>query len=188
MLRLILEENSFQFNGKALSVQTHGTAMSTKTAISFPNNFMAYIVMQSLSKTVFKPTRTVLKRYINDIVCQTSLCFLRTSKLRSPCYEIRGRNIWHWDNVFRHSCIPRHNTHRKSCPWCKDAFQTETFQYIHFHLLSPTKRQNGFVKGEALRIRRRNSSERLRKYFRFQKALDGQRLATQFWKKNCYQK
>ena len=26
----------------------------------------------------------------------------------------------------------------------------------------------------------------LRKYFRFQKAVDGQRLATQFWKKNCY--
>ena len=31
--------------------------------------------------------------------------------------------------------------------------------------------------------------QRLRKkYFRFQKALDKQRLATQFWKKNCYQK
>ena len=30
--------------------------------------------------------------------------------------------------------------------------------------------------------------QRLRKYFRFQKALDRQRLATQFWKKNCYQK
>ena len=26
----------------------------------------------------------------------------------------------------------------------------------------------------------------LRKYFRFQKAVDGQRLATQFWNKNCY--
>ena len=26
----------------------------------------------------------------------------------------------------------------------------------------------------------------LTKYFRFQKAVDGQRLATKFWKKNCY--
>ena len=30
--------------------------------------------------------------------------------------------------------------------------------------------------------------QRLRKYFKFQKALDRRRLATQFWKKNCYQK
>ena len=30
--------------------------------------------------------------------------------------------------------------------------------------------------------------KRLRKYFRFQKALDRQRLAIHFWKKNCYQK
>ena len=30
---------------------------------------------------------------------------------------------------------------------------------IHFHLLSPTKYENGFVKGEALRILRTNASE-----------------------------
>ena len=30
--------------------------------------------------------------------------------------------------------------------------------------------------------------QRLRKYFKFQKALDRQRLATQFWKNNFYQK
>ena len=28
---------------------------------------------------------------------------------------------------------------RKSYPWRKDAFETETLQYIHFHLLSPTQ-------------------------------------------------
>ena len=42
---------------------------------------------------------------------------------------------------FRNSCIPRHNIQRKmrkSYPWRKDAFQTETLQYIHFHLLSST--------------------------------------------------
>ena len=48
MLRLILKENSFQFNGKPL--QTHSTAMGKKTAVPFANIFMAYIETQLLSK------------------------------------------------------------------------------------------------------------------------------------------
>ena len=65
MLRLILKENSFQFNGKHL--QTHSTAMGKKTAVPFANIFMAYIETQLLSikakPTVFKPT--VWKKYID---------------------------------------------------------------------------------------------------------------------------
>ena len=38
-LRLILQENSFQFNGKNC-LQTHGTAMGTKMAVAFSNIFM----------------------------------------------------------------------------------------------------------------------------------------------------
>ena len=41
---------------------THGTAMGTKTTVSFANIFMAYIETKILSKTVFKPT--VWKHYI----------------------------------------------------------------------------------------------------------------------------
>ena len=63
MLRLILKENSFQFNGKHY-LQTHGTAMGTKTAVSFANIFMAHIETTILSRTVFKPT--VWKRYIDN--------------------------------------------------------------------------------------------------------------------------
>ena len=48
MLRLILKENSFQFNGKHL--KTHSTAMGKKTAVPFANIFMAYIETQLLSK------------------------------------------------------------------------------------------------------------------------------------------
>ena len=40
MLSLILQENSFQFNGKDY-LQTHGTAMRTKMAVAFANIFMA---------------------------------------------------------------------------------------------------------------------------------------------------
>ena len=64
MFRLILKENSFQFNGKHY-LQTHGTAMGTKTAVSFANIFKAHIETTILSRTVFKAT--VWKRYIDDI-------------------------------------------------------------------------------------------------------------------------
>ena len=60
-LRLILNENSFQLNGKHY-LPTHGTAMGTKTTVSFANVFMAHIETAILSKTVFKPT--VWKRLI----------------------------------------------------------------------------------------------------------------------------
>ena len=51
MLSLILKENSFQFNGK-LYLQTHRTAMGTKTAVSSANIFMSYSETQSLNQTV----------------------------------------------------------------------------------------------------------------------------------------
>ena len=49
MLRLILKENSLQLRGKPC-LQTHGTAMGTKTIGSFANIFMAYIETQINSK------------------------------------------------------------------------------------------------------------------------------------------
>ena len=38
-LKLILQENSFEFNGKNY-LQAHGTAMGTKMAVAFANIFM----------------------------------------------------------------------------------------------------------------------------------------------------
>ena len=64
MLKLILKENSFRFNGKH-SLHIHGTAIGTKIAVSFANIFMANIETEILSKTSFKPT--VWKHYIDDI-------------------------------------------------------------------------------------------------------------------------
>ena len=64
MLKLILKENSFRFNGKH-SLHIHRTAIGTKIAVSFANIFMAKIETEILSKTAFKPT--VWKHYIDDI-------------------------------------------------------------------------------------------------------------------------
>jgi len=49
MLRLILKENFFHFNGKNY-LQTHGTAMGTKMAVSFANIFMAEVETEIINR------------------------------------------------------------------------------------------------------------------------------------------
>ena len=77
----ILEENSFQFKWKALpTIQAHGgTAMSTRTTVSFANMSSAYIETQTLlSKTVFK-----IQRKSYDIINVRTL-FKQTENSRHP--------------------------------------------------------------------------------------------------------
>ena len=64
MLRLILKENSFHFNGKNY-LQTHGTEMGTKMAVSFANIFMAVVEIEIISRSHLKPL--TWKRYIDDV-------------------------------------------------------------------------------------------------------------------------
>ena len=47
-LKLILAENSFQFNGKNY-VQIHGTAMDTKMAVAFANIFIAKVTREEIT-------------------------------------------------------------------------------------------------------------------------------------------
>ena len=63
-LRLILTENSFQFNGRDY-LQIHGTAMGTKMAVAFANIFMAKVETEIISQSTLKPL--VWKRFIDDI-------------------------------------------------------------------------------------------------------------------------
>ena len=64
MLRRILQENSFQFNGKDF-LQTHGTAMGTKTAVSFADIFMAKIETAIIDQHSTRPL--LWKRYIDNV-------------------------------------------------------------------------------------------------------------------------
>ena len=64
MLRLILKENSFHFNGKNY-LQRHGTAMGTKMAVSFANIFMVEIETEIINRDATKPL--TWKRYIDDV-------------------------------------------------------------------------------------------------------------------------
>ena len=54
LLRLILQENSFQFNGRNY-LQTHGTAMGTKVAVAFANIFMSAVETEIINKSKIKP-------------------------------------------------------------------------------------------------------------------------------------
>ena len=139
--------------------------MGIKTAVSFANIFIAHIETTILSRTVFKPT--VWKRYIDDIFPLWDIskpdieAFIEQANLiTSPNYQIHGRNIWHWDCVFRHDCIQRHKIQGKSILDVKTHFKTtETFQYTRLTSCHPPSVKKGFVKGEALRILRTNSSK-----------------------------
>ena len=53
MLWFILKENSFHFNGENY-LQTHGTAMGTKMAVSFANIFMAAVEREIINRSHFK--------------------------------------------------------------------------------------------------------------------------------------
>ena len=54
MLGLILNKNLFQFNGENY-LQTHGTAMGTKMAVSFANIFLAKIETTLIQQSETKP-------------------------------------------------------------------------------------------------------------------------------------
>lgn len=62
--RLVLELNSFEFNG-SFFLQTSGTAMGTKMAPNYANIFMGNLESNFLASRSLKPL--FYKRYIDDI-------------------------------------------------------------------------------------------------------------------------
>ena len=163
MLRLILQENSFQFHGKHY-LQTHGTAMGTKMAVSFANLFMAAVETEILSHSTKKPL--VWKRYIDDVFSLGNIGieeingFIEQANRYHPTLrftaEISDKEIIFLDTCvykgdrFNSTSILDVRTHYKP---------TETFQYTHFSSCHPPGVSKGFIKGEALRLLRTNSSE-----------------------------
>ncbi|XP_068716884.1 uncharacterized protein [Montipora capricornis] len=165
MLGLILNENSFQFNGDNY-LQTHGTAMGTKMAVSFANIFMALIETSLIQQNDTKPR--IWKRYIDDIFSfwnsnknTVDLFVIQANKFHPTIKftaEISENEITFLDTEvfkgerFKNESILDIRTHYKP---------TETFQYTHYNSCHPpgVKNGNGFIKGEAMRLLRTNSSK-----------------------------
>ena len=52
MLKLILQENSFQINNGRNYLQTHGTAVGSKVTVAFANIYLSRIETEKISKSI----------------------------------------------------------------------------------------------------------------------------------------
>ena len=163
-LRLILTENSFQFKGKDY-LQIHGTAMGTKMAVAFANIFMAKIETEILSHSATKPL--VWKRFIDDVISIWNTTrkeitqFIEQANSHHPTIRFTAE-ISETETTFLDTEIYKgERFNRESVLDVRTHFKpTETFQYTHFSSCHPTGVKRGFVKGEALRLLRTNSSKK----------------------------
>ena len=155
MLRLILKENSFQ---------THGTAMGTKMAVSFANIFMAEVETNVINQSPYKPL--IWKRYIDDIFSLWNINKEATNNFTELA------NSFHPTVKFTAEISDTEITILDTCVYTGDRFKkhsildvrtrfkpTETFQYTHFDSCHPLGVREGFIKGEALKPLRTNSSK-----------------------------
>ena len=154
MLRLILKRNSFHFNGKKF-LQTHGTAMGTKMAVSFANIFMAAVETEIIERSSKKPL--IWKRYIDDVFSLWNLnkevitAFIELGNNYHPTTkftaEISDPEITFLDTCvykggrFKEECILDVRTHFKP---------TETFQYKHFTSCHPPGVRKGFTQRRSI--------------------------------------
>ena len=163
MLRLILEENSFKFTNK-LYLERHGTSMGTKAAVAFANIIMAEIETQILRQSKHKLPEWI--RYIDDIASlwvttkDGVLKFIQKANQFHPkikfTAEISESKATFLDCTtiykgerFKETGILDVRIHFKP---------TEKFQYQHSKSSHPPGVKKSFVKGEALRLLRTNSS------------------------------
>ena len=162
-LELILQENSFQFTGKNY-LQTHGTAMGTKMAVSFANIFMGKVESQILSRSALKPL--AWKRYIDDIFSIWNINkgevtqFIEQANSHHPTIKFTAE-VSDAETTFLDTKVYKGERFAKESRLdIKTHFKaTETFQYTHFSSCHPPGVKKGFIKGEALRLLRTNSSE-----------------------------
>ena len=131
--------------------------------VAFANIFMANIETQILSHSVQKPS--IWKRYIDDIFSLWDISkadseqFIEQANSYHPTIkftaEISDTETTFLDTVvykgerFKEQSILDIKTHFKP---------TETVQYTHYTSCHPPSVKIGFVKGEALRLLRTNSS------------------------------
>ena len=134
-------------------------------AVAFANLFMAEIETKMLNESRIEPK--VWKRYIDDVFSLWDVnrkdinLFIEQANTFHPTIkftaEISEKEITFLDMVvykgerFLKEVILDVKTHYKL---------TETFQYTHYSSCHPPGIKRGFIKGEAIRLLRTNSSEK----------------------------
>ena len=165
IVRLILQENSFEFNDKNY-FQIHGTAMGIKMDVAFANIFMASVETKIISQSKTKPLEW--KRYIDDIFSlwnadkekiedfiilanRHHLTIKFTAEISNKEVNFLDTTVYKGER-FHNQGILDSRTHFKP---------TETFQYTRFSSCHPAGVRKGLIKAEALRLLRTNSLEKL---------------------------
>ena len=139
--------------------------MGTKMAVAFANLFMAEIETKMLNQSNIKPR--VWKRYIDDIFSlwdaskQDIDQFIEQANTIHPTIKLKAEisekeitfldTVLHKGGRFQNKSILDVKTHYKP---------TETFQYTHYSSCHPPGVKRVFIKGEAIRLLRTNSSEK----------------------------
>ena len=137
--------------------------MGTTMAVAFGNIFMGEIEKQILNKSTHKPL--AWKHYIDDIIClwHTSRDvvekFIEQANKNHPTIKFTAE-ISSTDASFLDTTIYKgERFNKESVLNMRTHFKpTETFQYTFFTTCHPPGAKKGFVKGEALRLLRTNSS------------------------------
>ena len=155
MLKLILQENSFHFYGRDY-LQTHGTAMGTKMAVAFANIFMSAVETEIINKSKTKPLRW--KRYIDDVFS------LWDAKREEIDQFILEANRHHPTIKFTAEISEKEINFLDTTIFKGERFFKNSVLDVCTHF-KPTEQapsvRKGFIKGEALRLLRTNSSEKL---------------------------
>ena len=141
--------------------------MGTKMAVSFANIFMAKIETTLIQQS--KTKKKELRRYIDDIFSlwasdkKLKIWIILLNKLTNSTLasnsrpaEKSGNEITFLDTVV----FKGERLKKKSILDIKTHFKPiETFQYTHFNSCHPPGVKNGFIRGEAKRLLRSNSSK-----------------------------
>ena len=117
-------------------VQIYGTGTGTKMAVAFANIFMAKVTREEITQFIEQANKQHQTIKSTAEVFKTETNFLDTT-----VYKGEG---------FRNELVLDVRTHFKP---------TETFQCTHFSTCHPPGVKRGFIKGEALRLLRTNSSK-----------------------------
>ena len=138
--------------------------MVTKMAVAFANIFMASTEKEILRQSVNKPL--TWKRFIYDV-----FCLWDTNKVEIEHF-IEKANSYHPTIEFTAEVSQLETTVSDTTVYKGKRFEkesildvrthykpTETFQYTNYNSCHPAGVKKGFVKGEALRLLRTNSSK-----------------------------
>ena len=138
--------------------------MGTKMAVSFANIFMAAVETEIIERSSKKPL--IWKRYIDNVFSLWNLnkeeitAFIELANNYHPTIKFTAE-ISDTEITFLDTCVYKGERFKEeSILDIRTHFKpTETFQYTHFTSCHPPGVRKGFIKGEALRLLRTNSSK-----------------------------